>query len=182
MKKALVLGTALTMLFSVVLAGAAFADSAAVLDTKAKATLDLFRETKGASSVLEEAKGLLVFPSVKKAGFGIGGEYGEGPLIIDGESVAYYNTVAASFGFQIGVQAKSIILAFMTDQALENFRNASGWEVGADASVAVIAVGANGSLDTTVTNKPIVAFVFDQKGLMYNLTLEGAKMTKINKK
>ena len=163
------------------LGGAAYADSAEVLDTKVQATLKIFEETKGSDAVLKEAKGLLVFPSIKKAGFGIGGEYGEGALIVDGKTVDYYNTVTLSFGFQIGVQAKSVILAFMTDKALKNFENAEGWEVGVDASVAVITVGANGSLDTTVTNKPIIAFVFDQKGLMYNLTLEGAKMSKIDK-
>ncbi len=159
----------------------AFADSAAVLDAKVNTTLDMFKATKGSDSIFKEAKGLLVFPSVKKAGFGIGGEYGEGALLVDGKTVDYYNTAAASFGFQIGVQSKSIILAFMTDQALNGFENSDGWEVGADASVAVIAVGANGSLDTTSTNQPVIAFVFDQKGLMYNLTLEGCKMSKIKK-
>jgi len=158
-----------------------FADSAAVLDAKVQSTLDVFKATKGSDAVLKDAKGLLVFPSVKKAGFGIGGEYGEGALLVDGKTVDYYNTAAASFGFQIGVQAKSIILAFMTDQALNNFQNSEGWEVGADASVAVIAVGAGGGIDTTSTNQPVIAFVFDQKGLMYNLTLEGAKMSRINK-
>jgi lipid-binding SYLF domain-containing protein len=69
----------------------------------------------------------------------------------------------------------------MNKDALKKFRDSSGWKVGADASVALIVVGAGGSIDTTVTNKPIVAFVFDQKGLMYNLTLEGAKITKIKK-
>lgn len=175
-----VLIMAMFLVCSVFVTGS-FADSAAVLDSKVQGTLDMFKATKGSDAIFKEAKGLLVFPSVKKAGFGIGGEYGEGALLVDGKTVDYYNTVAASFGFQIGVQAKSIILAFMTDQALNKFENSDGWEVGADASVAVIAVGANGSLDTTSTNQPVIAFVFDQKGLMYNLTLEGSKMTKIKK-
>lgn len=178
MKKVL----ALVMVISIMFAGAAFADSAAVLDTKVQSTLKLFEEAKGSSSILNDAKGLLVFPSIKKAGFGIGGEYGEGALLVGDETYGYYNTVSGSFGFQIGVQAKSLILAFMTDAALKNFQNASGWEIGADASVAVIAIGANGAIDTTQTGKPILAFVFDQKGLMYNLTLEGTKISKINKK
>lgn len=157
------------------------ADSARELDTKVDKALDLFSEVKGAGGVISSAKGLLVFPSVVKAGFGLGGEYGEGALRVGGKTEAYYNTVSGSFGFQIGIQKKTVILAFMEDEALERFRRSSGWEIGVDGSVAVIAIGAQGSIDTTTTNQPILAFVFDQKGLMYNLTLEGSKITKIAK-
>ncbi len=159
----------------------AAAESASALDARVKRSIKLFEDTKGSAGIITSAKGLLVFPRVVKAGFGIGGEFGEGALLVDGKTEGYYNTVAASFGFQIGAQKKTIILAFMKQSALDQFLNSSGWEIGADASVAVIAVGADGSIDTTSTDKPIIAFVFDQKGLMYNLTLEGAKITKINK-
>ncbi len=178
MKKKIIFCVIVSLFFTAV----AFADSAAVLDTKSRATLKLFEENKGSSKILDEAKGLLVFPSVKKIGMGLGAEYGEGVLLVNDKAVDCYNTIAGSIGFQLGVQAKSIILAFMTDEALKNFQNASGWKIGVDASVAVIVIGAGGSIDTTATNKPILAFVFDQKGLMYNLTLEGAKISKINKK
>ena len=111
----------------------------------------------------------------------MGGEYGEGALRIHGKTVDYYNTAAGSIGFQLGVQKKSIILLFMEDGALKHFRESSGWTAGVDAGVAVVTVGAGGEMETATTNKPILAFVFGQAGLMYNLTLEGAKFTKLSK-
>lgn len=159
----------------------AMAVTAKEIDTGVKRSLKMLEDIGGGKAALNKAAGALVFPSVFKAGFGIGGEYGEGALVINGKIVDYYNTAAASIGFQLGVQKKTIILLFMDKKELKKFQYSSGWKVGADASVAVIAVGADGSIDTAKTNKPIVAFVFDQKGLMYNLSLEGAKITKIKK-
>ena len=159
----------------------AVAVSAKNIDVGVKKSLKMLKDLNGGKEILKQAKGVLVFPSVFKAGFGLGGEYGEGALVVDGKTVDYYSTAAASIGFQLGAQKKTIIIAFMDKDALYNFRNSTGWKVGADASVAVIAVGADGSIDTAKTNQPIVAFVFDQKGLMYNLTLEGAKITKLSR-
>ena len=122
-----------------------------------------------------------MFPSVIKAGVGFGGEYGEGALRINGKTVSYYNTMAGSFGLQFGAQAKTIVLVFLDEDALRQFRKSEGWKVGVDGSVAVIAIGAGTSLDSSKLNHPIVGFVLDQKGLMYNLTLEGSKFTRINK-
>ncbi|MFH1645529.1 MAG: YSC84-related protein [Candidatus Omnitrophota bacterium] len=164
-----------------IMANGVMAATAQRIDADVDVSLDRFESIGGAKEILSKAKGVLVFPKVFKAGFGIGGEYGEGALRIGGKTVDYYNTAAASLGFQIGGQKKTIILVFMEKGALDNFQQASGWKVGVDASVAVIAVGAGGVIDTTSTNKPIVAFVLDQKGLMYNLTLEGAKISKISK-
>ncbi len=146
-----------------------------------KPSLDKLKDIKGGNAVLKKAAGLLVFPAVFKAGIGLGGEYGEGALLIRRKTVDYYSTAAASIGFQLGVQKKTIIIAFLDKGALKDFRNSEGWKVGVDASITVIAVGADGSMDTAKTNKPIVAFVFDQKGLMYNLTLEGAKISKLKR-
>ncbi len=143
--------------------------------------LEIFEDMKGSDNVLKKAKGLLIFPLVFKAGIGIGGEYGEGALRIKGKTVDYYNTAAASIGFQLGAQKKTIIIAFLDDNALRKFRESSGWKIGADASVAVVAIGAGGAIDSANLNEPIVAVVFGQKGLMYNLSLEGAKITKIKK-
>ena len=140
------------------------------------------RNVKGAKEFLKSAKGVLVFPKIYKAGFGIGGEYGEGALRIGGRTVDYYNTVAASFGIQFGAQAKTLILVFMEKNALEQFRASEGWKVGVDGSVALVDVGRGETLDTTTLKDPIVAFVFDNKGLMVNLTLEGSKFTKLDKK
>ena len=159
----------------------AIAATAEKIDADVNASLKNFEDIGGAREVIKKAKGVLVFPKVFKAGFGIGGEYGEGALRIKGKTVDYYNTAAASLGFQFGGQKKTIIIAFMQKDALKRFRQASGWKVGVDASVAVIAIGAGGAIDTASINEPIIAFVLDQKGLMYNLTLEGSKITKMVK-
>jgi len=160
----------------------AHASSAVEIDTKTDATLKRFyKEVAAAKDLSKTSSGILVFPSVIKVGFGIGGEYGEGALRIGGKTVDYYSTAAASIGFQLGAQAKAVILMFMTKNALKDFRNSDGWEVGVDGSVALIEIGAGGSIDTSNIKDPVIGFVFDQKGLMYNLTLEGSKMTKIKK-
>ena len=160
----------------------AVAASAKEIDIKADAALEKFKnEVGGAEQFLKEAKGVLVFPSVIKAGFGIGGEYGEGALRISGKTVDYYSTAAASIGFQLGAQAKTVILVFLEDEALKEFRRSSGWEIGVDGSVALVTLGAGGSIDTTNIREPIVGFVFGNKGLMYNLSLEGSKITKLKR-
>jgi lipid-binding SYLF domain-containing protein len=118
-----------------------------------------------------------VFPSVLKAGFGVGGEYGEGALVIGGRNAGYYNTVSASIGFQLGAQARSIVILFMTRDALASFQRIYGWKVGVDGSVAILTASAGGSIDTNLF--PVIGFILDAKGLMYNLTLEGSKITRI---
>jgi len=163
-------------------AGGAHAASAKEIDIKVDAALERFiKEVGGAKQFLKSAKGVLVFPDVIKAGIGIGGEYGEGALRIGGKTVNYYSTAAASIGFQLGAQSKTVMLVFMDDKALKDFRGSSGWEAGVDGSVALIKLGAGGSIDTTNIQDPIVGFVFGNKGLMYNLTLEGSKITKLDK-
>lgn len=159
------------------------AASAREIDTSVDVTLERFyKEVGSGHQLVQDAKGVLVFPHVYKAGFGVGGEYGEGALRINGKTVDYYNTAAGSFGFQIGAQKKSIILLFMQDEVLDRLRQSSNWKAGADASVTLVTVGADGSIDTQKHNEPILAFVIGQKGLMYNLTLEGTKFTKLDKK
>jgi lipid-binding SYLF domain-containing protein len=155
--------------------------SAREIDMRVNETLDrFFYKIGGARELANKSVGLLVFPSVVKAGFGVGGEYGEGALRVRGETVDYYNTVSASIGFQLGVQERSVIIAFMTPQALDQFRRTAGWKIGADASVAIITVGIGGSIDTNKITSPVVGFILDPKGLMYNLTLEGSKISRIN--
>ena len=157
-----------------------FAKSAKDIDAGVDESLKKFYKMVGAAKEFgDKAEGILVFPSVIKAGIGIGGEYGEGALRVKDKTVDYYSTAAASIGFQLGAQSKTVILMFMSKDAFNKFHKSSGWEVGVDASVAVIDIGAGGSLDTTNLKRPILGFVFGQKGLMYNLTLEGSKMTKI---
>lgn len=161
---------------------AALPDTAAELDAAVAQTLDTFEEqVDGARVFLDNAAGYLVFPRVIKVGVGIGGETGEGALVTGGKTAGYYRTVAGSFGFQLGAQAKSIVIAFMTPESLDQFRNSAGWKVGVDGSVALIDIGAGRAIDTTSIKDPVVGFVFGSRGLMYNLTLEGSKITKIDK-
>ncbi len=159
-----------------------FAATAKEIDVSVDVALERFyKEVPGSQSFSKKAKGVLVFPSVIKAGIGLGAEYGEGSLLIEGKTVDYYNTMAASIGFQLGAQAKSIVILFMENNALKEFRNSEGWKAGVDGSVALIELGMGDSLDTINAKDPIIAFVFGQKGLMYNLTLEGSKFTKLKK-
>jgi len=172
----------MTLCFMVFQSADAYAKTDKEIDVSVDVALENFNKNiKGGKEFLKSAKGVLVFPSVFKAGIGIGGEYGEGALRIGGKTVDYYSTAAASIGFQLGAQKKTIILVFMEQDALKKFRASSGWEAGVDGSVALVTVGAGGSIDTTNIKDPIVAFVLGQKGLMYNLTLEGSKYTKLKK-
>ena len=161
----------------------AWAASAKAVDADVSMALNRFYSEVGSGrQLVNDAKGVLVFPNVWRAGFGLGASYGEGALRINGRTVDYYNTAAGSFGFQIGVQKKTIILLFMQDDVLDRLRQSENWKVGANAAVTLVAVGVDGSVDTAKTNQPILAFVIGQKGLMYNLTLEGTKFTKLKKK
>lgn len=158
------------------------AKTAQEIDVSADAALDRFsKQVKGSKEFLENAKGVLVFPGVIQAGAGIGGEYGEGVLRIRGRTVSYYSLASASIGFQLGAQRKDIVLVFLQDKALADFQASEGWKVGVDGSVVLIDVGAEASINTMKINKPVVGFVVGQKGLMYNLTLEGSKISKLRK-
>ncbi|HEY1997989.1 BPSL1445 family SYLF domain-containing lipoprotein [Paraburkholderia sp.] len=133
----------------------------------------------GSQEVLSKARGVLVFPSVFAAGFWFGGQYGQGGLRVDGQTTGYYSTVAGSFGLQIGAQSKAIVFAFLTQQALDKFEQSQGWAAGADATVALAKVGANGNLDTSTAMSPVVAFVLTNAGLMAGISLEGTKISRL---
>ena len=146
-----------------------------------EAMVNFHKHTSAGQELARKAAGVLIFPSVIKAGIGIGGEYGEGSLLIGGKPVAYYSVAAASIGFQLGAQSRSQIVLFMTKPALEQFRASQGWTAGVDGSVALATLGAGGSIDTETAKKPVIGFIFSNKGLMYNLTFEGAKISKIDR-
>jgi lipid-binding SYLF domain-containing protein len=175
----------LSLLSTLAVAGSALpaqAKSGAQIDGEVRETLHQFDlQIRGSGELLAKSAAVLVFPSVIKAGVGIGGEYGEGALLVRGRTAAYYNTVSASVGFQLGAQARSVIIVFMTEDALSSFRRVNGWKIGVDGSVALITVGVGGSIDTSKIVNPIVGFIFDNKGLMYNLTLEGSKISRISR-
>jgi lipid-binding SYLF domain-containing protein len=175
--------TVLALLFSSLLLPLnSHAASSTEIDIGVTETLKKFKqEVAGGSQFLAKANGVLVFPKVLKAGFGIGGEYGEGALLIGGKTVDYYSTAAASIGLQLGAQSKSLVIVFMNEQSLSYFRNSKGWKAGVDGSVAVVEWGAGEDINTIDIEDPIVGFVFSNKGLMFNLTLEGSKFTKLNK-
>ncbi len=152
------------------------------IEIRVDATIDVFNQrVKEGREFLENAKGILVFPNIVKAGFIIGAEFGEGALRIKGKTVDYYRTTGASFGLQVGAQTKSIIIVFLEDEALRKFRTSAGWEAGVDGSIALVGTGTGGSIDSTNVSDPIIAFAFGNKGLMLNLTLEGSKYTRIKK-
>jgi lipid-binding SYLF domain-containing protein len=177
---ALVFVACLTFASGVFSARVCEAATAQEINTEVSDALGLFtKQVKGADEFLGAAKGVLVIPNIIKAGFGLGGEYGEGALLIGGKTVEYYSLAAGSIGFQIGVQKRNLILVFREEEALKKFRASSGWKMGVDGSAAFINVGAGKSLDTISSNDPIVAFLFGQKGLMANATIEGAKLTKL---
>jgi len=139
------------------------------------------RHSPTAASLLDKAAGVLVFPDVIKMGFGVGGEFGEGVLLVNNEPEAYYAIAGASFGLQMGVQFKAEMILFMTEEVLASFRRSRGWKAGVDGSVTLLKLGAEGKLDTMTINQPIIGFIFSNRGLMYNLTLEGNKITKIKR-
>ncbi|TAK44647.1 MAG: hypothetical protein EPO27_12105 [Betaproteobacteria bacterium] len=146
-----------------------------------QAVQNFYQHTSAGKELAQKASGMLVFPSVIKAGIGIGGEYGEGALLVKGKTVQYYNIAAASIGFQLGAQARSQIILFMNENTLASFRRSEGWTAGVDGSVALATLGAGGSIDTETAKKPVIGFIFSNKGLMYNLTFEGSKISKLSR-
>lgn len=179
---ATVLAASLLMVGALAAPPHANATSAKEIENETDKTLRSFvAQIDGARELANKAVGILVFPSVIKAGFGLGGEYGEGMLIVDQRPAGYYDLIGASFGFQLGVQERSVIIMFMTKEALDQFYRLSGWKVGVDGSIAIITVGVGGSIDSDKVTQPVIGFILDPKGLMYNLTLEGSKISKINR-
>lgn len=173
----------LITMMSVFLSGNLQAKTAKEIDVGVDVAIERFyKQVQGSRELAQKAKGMLVMPNVVKGAFIIGGEYGEGALRIGGKTVDYYNIVAGSVGFQIGGQSKDIILLFMTDEALKQFRASKGWEAGVDGNVALITVGAGERVDTTTAKEPILCFVFDTKGLIADISLKGAKISKLDKK
>jgi len=171
-----------SVLLTILLAGSVLAASASKIDREANKALEVFRDDiNGAEVFLDQAAGYLVFPRVIKLGVGVGAETGEGALRVGGKTVAYYRTTSGSIGLQLGAQAKSIVIAFLTQDALQKFRDSSGWKVGVDGSIALIDLGVGKTIDSQNVKDPVVGFIFGSKGLMYNLTLEGSKFTKLDK-
>ena len=156
------------------------AKSTLEIDAAIESAIDRFtNEIQGAQTYLDGARGMLVVPKMIKAGLVLGMEYGEGALVVDNIKVQYYRAFSGSLGLQLGIGSKDLIILFYDDEAMDDFLYSSGWQVGVDGSVAILDMGAGGSLDSTEAQDPIVGFVFGHKGLIAGLSLEGTKFTKI---
>jgi lipid-binding SYLF domain-containing protein len=166
-------------------AAAAFTTASLALDTAATdkavaATLDRFYAQGDQNKYLvQNAAAVLVFPSITKAGAGLGGEHGDGALLENGKTLGYYSVSGASIGLTLGVSRHSEVIIFNTPAARDKFVNSGDWSIGADASVAVMKKGAGGAYDSATLKKPVLAFIFGEKGLMGDASLQGAKISKI---
>jgi lipid-binding SYLF domain-containing protein len=146
-----------------------------------KALASLYAKTPAAKVLGEKAQGILVFPSITKGGFMVGGQFGEGALIQGGKIVGYYNTVQVSYGLQAGVQKYGYALFFMTGSALKWLDKSDGFELGTGPTIVLVDEGKSGSLTTTTAQSEIYAFFFNQKGLMGGLGLQGTKVSRVKK-
>ena len=155
-------------------------DNATRIDARVRAATDfMVQEVPGAEDLIINAAGMLVMPLVTEAGFGIGGAYGRGALVINGATVDYYSAISGTVGLQIGAQQYAHTLFFMTDQALSEFRRSSGWSAGADVRYAVSnSAGALG-FDTAILSEPVIALIYGQAGLIVGATLEGTRYTRV---
>jgi lipid-binding SYLF domain-containing protein len=145
------------------------------------ALASLYAKDPDARTLASQAKAVLIFPSIVKAGFMFGAQYGEGALREKGKTVGYYNTASASYGLQAGVQVFGYALFFMTDSAVRYLSNSGGFELGVGPSIVVLDAGAARALTTTTAQKDMYAIFFDQKGLMAGLGLQGTKISRIDK-
>jgi lipid-binding SYLF domain-containing protein len=172
------LAIAASVLLTTPLLGRANAEDQEVIDAKVNAALARFRkQVNGAEEYLSAAKGVLIVPDVRKAGFVVAGQWGKGALRVGGRDVAYYKMEGGSAGFQAGYEEGDFVFLFLTEAALQKFRASNGWTIGTDAEVTVIDKAAGLSADTLKTSKPVMAFVIGQKGLMAGWSAKGTKFT-----
>ena len=160
---------------------ASSATSRTSIDAQVDASLSkLYDSVKGSRELVAKSSGVLVFPAVVGASLGVGAEYGRGALRVNGRTQSYYSTTAGSVGFQAGAQSKAVIYLFNTQDALAKFRASKGWTAGADATVAVANIGANGAVDTNTIRQPVVGFVLTNVGLEAGVSISGAKITEVS--
>lgn len=151
-----------------------------VIDARVDTTLgSLYRTYPSTRNLADKANGMLVMPAVTEAGLGIGGGYGQGALRINETTVDYYSVTQISWGLQAGAQQYSHVLFFMTEQALANFRSASGWEASGQIEYVFADRGDGAAADTTTALAPVQAVVFGRAGLLLGATLNGAKYNRI---
>jgi len=167
-------------LVSSLFATMSYAKTKEEINASVNAAMDRFKkDIKGGTAYLKGAKGVLVMPNITKAGFVLGGKYGQGALLVGGKTAGYYSLAEGSLGWQIGAMKYDMVILFMTDGALKKFERSEGWEAGVDAEVTLIDAGADVSVETLRSQHPVAGFVFDQKGLMGGVSVKGAKFSKI---
>lgn len=170
----------LLVLISLLFTQHSLAESASQLDAKVDIAIKKFKkQVEGGTDFLPKVKGYLVFPSVIKAGLIVGGKYGKGALRVDGVTKHYYSLTSASIGWQVGAQEHAMLIAFLSDTSLNNFIKSNGWEAGVDGSIAVSDWGASKDIGSISFEKPIIAFIYDEKGLMASVSVAGTKFQKI---
>lgn len=173
--------TLTTAVWNTLGAGVALGASASELDHQATQALRrLYRDTPGAKELGAKAVAVLIFPSIKKGGLIIGGQFGDGVLRKGTKTVGYYRSVAASYGLQAGGQAFSYVLFFMDDASLQYLDKSDGWEVGTGPSLVVLDKGFGKSMTTTTLKSGVYAYIFGQKGAMAGLGIQGSKITRIH--
>lgn len=159
-----------------------FAEDVAIINAEADVAVQKFyKNVSGGEEFLGKCKGYIVFPSIYKAGFFVGGEYGEGVLRYDNANQGYYSLKSGSFGWQFGLQKRSMLIAFVSQRALDAFLKSSGWTVGVDGGINVAVWGASKDLSTISFEKDAVAFVFDEQGLMASVAVEGSQIAPLVK-
>ncbi len=175
---------AASLAFGFVMAAAppTLAASASEIDAEVRQALSkLYSEVPATRSLVDQSAGVLVFPGIVEGAFVFGGQFGEGALLQGGATTGYYNLVAGSFGFQAGAQSFDMVILFTTEDSLDFFDRTEGFELGVDAGVTIAEVGARGDLTTNSLQDPIVAFVYGERGLMGGVSIEGSKITEIDK-
>ena len=141
----------------------------------------LYRTNPLAQDLSKQARAILVFPNVVKAGLVFGGSYGEGVLRQGGRAVDYYNTASASWGLQAGAQSYGYALFLMNDRAVDYLKMSNGWEIGVGPTVVIVNEGVAKNLSTTTAKDDVYGFIFDQKGLMAGISIEGSKISRIRR-
>jgi len=150
------------------------------IDTGVDLALEnLYAQVEGSRELVGQARGVLVFPDVLRAGLTFAAARGHGALRVRGVTRSYHTTTSGSFGLQAGVQSTAVFLLFMTDDALRRFETSSGWQVGADASVTVMSTGASAAVSTTTSQQPVIGFVLSNRGIMAGISLDGSRIVRL---
>lgn len=170
----------LSILMTLAFTQFSFGKSANQINTEVDAAIQKFeKEVLGGAKFLTKVKGYLVFPSVIKGGFIVGAEYGQGALRVNGVTKYFYSMTSASIGYQLGVQEHSVLIAFLSEASLNNFIKSNGWEAGVDGSITVSDWGKSKDISSISYEKPIIAFIYGEEGLMAGVSVEGTKFQRI---